>query len=147
MSDTLKDENKTTTESGVDLIELNGQMVNEILSKREAKESFNLMAHLANGAGARDLPRLVDKTDLNEDDKFIVAALVVSANAFCYDIVARKEAESIGDTCLRQGSGGIHRNNNRQLKCLPLTAYSNSGHGGATALSFMPATATCTTVS
>jgi hypothetical protein len=95
MSETLKDENKTTTESGADLIELNGQMVNEVLSKRDARESFNLMAHLANGAGARDLPRLVDKTDLNEDDKFIVAALVVSANAFCYDIVARKEAESI----------------------------------------------------
>jgi hypothetical protein len=95
MSETLKDENKTTTESGKDLIELNGQMVNEVLSKRDAKESFNLMAHLANGAGARDLPRLVDKTDLNTDDKFIVAALVVSANAFCYDIVARKEAEPI----------------------------------------------------
>lgn len=91
----MKDENKTTTESGKDLIELNGKMVNEVLSKRDAKESFNLLAHLANGAGARDLPRLVDKTDLNTDDKFIVAALVVTANAFCFDIVARKEAEPI----------------------------------------------------
>ena len=76
-------------------MELNGQMVNEVLSKREVKESFNLLAHLANGAGARDLPRLVDKTDMNTDDKFIVAALVVTANAFCFDIVANPEAEPI----------------------------------------------------
>lgn len=91
----MKEENKTTTESGSDLIHLNGQMVNEVLSKRDVKESFNLMAHLANGAGARQLPKMVDKTDLNEDDKFIVAALVVATNAFCYDIAAKPEAEAI----------------------------------------------------
>ena len=91
----MSDKNKTTTESGADLVQLNGKMVNEVLSKRDAKESFNLMAHLANGAGVRDLPRLVDKTDLNPDDKFIVAALVVATNAFCYDIAGRKEAEPI----------------------------------------------------
>jgi len=91
----MKEENKTTTESGADLVELNGKMVNEVLSKRDARESFNLMAHLANGAGARQLPKAVDKTDLNQDDKFIIAALVVATNAFCYDIAARPEAEAI----------------------------------------------------
>ncbi len=99
MSETLKDENKTTTETGSNLLHLNGEMVNEVLKKRCPKESFNLMAHLANGAAVRDLPRLVDKTDLNADDKFVVAALVVAANAFCYDIAATPGAEAILGGC------------------------------------------------
>jgi hypothetical protein len=86
---------KTTTETGQDLIQLNGQIVNETLSKREVRESFNLMAHLANGASVRDLPRVVDKTDLNEDDKFIIAALVVTCNAFCYHIAGEPKADDI----------------------------------------------------
>ena len=91
----MDDKNKTTTDSGQDLIELNGQMVNETLAKKEVRESFNLMAHLANGASVRDLPRIVDKTDLNEDDKFIIAALVVTCNAFCYDIAGEPKADEI----------------------------------------------------
>jgi hypothetical protein len=53
------------------------------------------MAHLANGASVRDLPRIVDKTDLNEDDKFIIAALVVTCRAFCYDIAGDSRAGKI----------------------------------------------------
>jgi len=91
----MKDKDKHTTESGRDLIELNGTMVNDILKTGEAKESFSLLAHLANGAVTRDLPRMVDKTSLNNDDKFVVAALVVTASAFCYDIVRIRELEPI----------------------------------------------------
>jgi len=95
----MDNRDKTTTETGSNLLHLNGEMVNEILKKRCPKESFNLMAHLANGASVRDLPRAVDKTGLNGDDKFIVAALVAAANAFCYDIAATPEAEAILGGC------------------------------------------------
>ena len=66
----MDDKNKTTTESGQDLFELNGQMVNETLAKRDVAESFNLMAHLANGASVRDLPRIVSLFDGSSKRRF-----------------------------------------------------------------------------